>query len=223
MVQTALQGHGVPLGVAEDAGWMVAFAQSRGEPAVAATIAWCSKPDARSALVTAPSAFDRACAGLTRIDGPDACDGWLAQERALRAARHGLAGLVAWRGGCATAGPGDDGPWFARGTLAEVPPVIARGAGYVVACLRPKHDDDAPFRLSASTRWSAREVREQRDASYRDGIPLTRTEYDALARAGQALLLPHEHEWRVLAEGMDPLKSFWRFRDAGLRRRTTRG
>jgi hypothetical protein len=209
MVQTALQGHGVPLGVAEDAGWMVAFAQSRGEPAVAAAIAWCSAPDARSALVTAPSAFDRACAGLASIDVPGACDGWLAQELALRAARRGLAGLVAWRGGCATAGPGGDGPWFARGTLAVAAPVIPPEVGYVVACFRPQQDgDEAPFRLSTSTRWSGGEMREQRDASYRDGIPLTREEYDALTHAGRALLLPHEHEWRVLAKGMDPLKSF---------------
>lgn len=202
MAQAALQGHGAALGVAEDAGLMVAFAQGRGEPAVAAVLAQCATWDEGSALVTAPSAFDRAFAGVTGIRVPDARDGWLAQELALRAARRGLVGVVVWRDGYAMAGPTAQGPWFARGGPGDAPPLAAPESGYVIACLR-----EAPS-PAASRRWSADEVRAQRDASFRDGIAIARAEYDALARAGRALLLPHEQEPRVLPDGMDPLKSF---------------
>jgi hypothetical protein len=88
MVQTALQGHGAALGVAEDAAGLVVFAQACAEPALAAQLRHCAegllKPagaddlrakgrhpapsvetlDVRggSALLAAPPAIDLACA-----------------------------------------------------------------------------------------------------------------------------------------------------------------
>jgi hypothetical protein len=41
-----------------------------------------------------------------------------------------------------------------------------------------------------------------------NGIKLSRTEYNALLKAGSALLVPQAVEHFVLLEGADPLKTF---------------
>jgi len=124
MVQTSLQGHGMPLGVAEDAAKLVAFAHARGEPCIAVHLRECHRGGAydtafesqaiddarvvvldaagRSTLACAPSALDFAAAAATNLGfgitfAARARDGWLAEELALRATEHGLIGFVLWR------------------------------------------------------------------------------------------------------------------------------
>jgi hypothetical protein len=46
------------------------------------------------------------------------------------------------------------------------------------------------------------------DAWRRGGVALTRGQFEALAKAGEAVLVPVDDEHRILAEGMDPLKVF---------------
>jgi hypothetical protein len=56
--------------------------------------------------------------------------------------------------------------------------------------------------------WPAGELARQRAAWLHEGIALARAEFDALADAGRALLVPHELESRILPDGVDPLKVF---------------
>ncbi|RYY59824.1 MAG: hypothetical protein EOO24_60280, partial [Comamonadaceae bacterium] len=118
-VQTALQGHGLPLGVAAEAGALVAFAQHGGEPGVAAALRHCADhrvarfsvpapawPDesdlvmlnahGASSLAAATVALDLAlarCGQSPRESGEvlvvNALDGWLAKALVLRGARAG--------------------------------------------------------------------------------------------------------------------------------------
>lgn len=252
-VQTALQGHGMPLGVAEEAGALVAFAQDRGEPAVAAALRHCAEhrvarftipnpgqswPDqgdllvlhahSASALATAPTALDLAferCLRSPRGAGAvlmvQAQDAWLARALVLRGARKGLLTVLLWRVrdeagkpvcGYAMAGPQDGDAWYAEGPvtgqgdgLAEV---LARSAnwaplqgdGFLVACMRPDVQAAPAIPIQTDAQMATHAAQ--------NGVDLSRTEYDALLKAGNALLVPQAVEHLVLHEGADPLKSF---------------
>jgi hypothetical protein len=164
----------------------------------------------------------------------EARDPWLAAGLAQRGARHGCTTIVLWDAGpgigLALAGPDGDGTWFARGragsaveleawlagagvdgaTLAVVERIAG---GFAVAAL-PAFAAHAALRDLAApggpvaTRWEAAEVARRQAGWYREGIAVARGEYDALADAGRALLLPHADEARVLPAGADPLKVF---------------
>jgi len=219
MAYTALQGHGAALGVAEDAAALVTFAQACGERGVATLLRHCrERLDSRgSSLLAAPSAFDTACVrGSALVD--NVRDAWLARELAVRAARIGFVGLLTWsdgsRCGFAVAGPGTLGPWYACGEGA-LPPAFQADAGTVEAgfrltCLRSDLSEVNALDMLAAcgTRWSSDELAARQAAWFEQGIAIARAEFDALAVAGRTLLVPQDQESRVLAEGMDPLKSF---------------
>jgi hypothetical protein len=231
MVQTALQGHGAALGVAEDAAVLVTFAQARGDAGIATLLRHCEAGNQSSSLLAAPAALDLACAhalasgiGTTMVTAVR--DPWLAQELTLRAARRGLVGVLCWHdeagGGYAVAGPGSRGSWFACGRgpvpadfLAEIDALHAKPLpvrSFRIACVRPTEACTEGAALaalaSAETRWGSAEVDAQRAAWLQRGIAIARVEFDALAVAGRALLVPETDEPRVLADGMDPWKSF---------------
>jgi len=125
MAQTALQGHGAALGVAEDAGKLVMFSQACGEPATAALLRQCAhglvtrdvavelqhpgpghvevNAQDRSALLAAPAASDLACArahsspaGVGIAAVSRAVDAWMLSALALRCAERNVIGLVTW-------------------------------------------------------------------------------------------------------------------------------
>ncbi len=56
--------------------------------------------------------------------------------------------------------------------------------------------------------WSGTELARQRSAWLQRGVPLSRQQFDALNKAGEALLVPVAEEHRVLKDGADPLKVF---------------
>src|SRR4029453_10087138 len=126
MAQTALQGHGAALGVAEDAASLVMFSQACDGRGVSALLRQCADGrvtrDGRvdvmhrdrthvalaahgiAALVAAPAAWDLACArahatpeGIGIAVVGRATDAWLAEELALKSAERNCIGLVMWR------------------------------------------------------------------------------------------------------------------------------
>jgi len=290
MAQVALQGHGVPLGVAEDAAGLVAFAQACGEPAVdalldalaGASIApaavrrirlaqmpsaerpWhCIEAEGAAALACAPQAHDLALAqalacgvGLAAVRGSPGAE--LLKELVLRAARHGLVGLLSWHGAGTSCAAGGDAlacpdascarfAWRPRraasrlyrqllggadavafltdmadrgrqaeaiaAALAPASDPLVSGPGFVLAYLRPA-DAGIPGLVfdAAAGGWAVdrrgEELQRLRGQWPRRGVALTRREFDALARAGGALLVPKEEEHRLLPEGADPLRTF---------------
>jgi len=218
MAYTALQGHGAALGVAEDAAALVTFAQACGERGVATLLRHCHErlDSSRSSLLTAPSAFDLACVRASALV-QNVRDPWLARELAVRAARIGFVGVLSWsegtRRGFAVAGPGIRGPWYACGSGA-IPAFLgdaeAVEAGFRISCTHSDLTEAAALDALAAceTRWSSDELAARHAAWFEQGIAIARTEFDALAVAGRTVLVPHEQESRVLADGMDPLKSF---------------
>jgi hypothetical protein len=56
--------------------------------------------------------------------------------------------------------------------------------------------------------WSGTELACKRSAWLKRGVPLSRQQFDALNKAGEALLVPVAEEFRVLKDGADPLKVF---------------
>ncbi len=153
MCQNALQGQGSALGLAYDAASLAMLAQACEMPAVATLVEQaqggkltpgesiapmrgriCHVFDARtkSALLLAPSAFDMAFAGAQSNAGrigaslvTGAASPWLAAQLALRCARRGCIGWLAWcepgetangesgASGLVIAGPEGEGAWFA--------------------------------------------------------------------------------------------------------------
>lgn len=248
-LQVALQGHGMPLGVAVEAGALVAFAQHRGGPAVAVALLHCaascvtqfsvplaaqSWPDdggplslhahRASALATVPVALDLALArglsfGRGTVRLTQVRDGWLARSVVLRGARKGVLTGVLWRapGGVhawALAGPAPDGDgWYTENLQAPSGDAVAgqlidaaqltalQPEDLLVVCLQPGGvAPPAGLPLASGARLNT-------DAA-RSGVPLRRADYEALLLAGQALLVPHILEHRVLHGGADPLKTF---------------
>lgn len=256
-VQTALQGHGMPLGVAEEAGALVALAQHRGEPAVATALLHCedcrvspfmvpdparSWPDggdplvlhaySASALATAPVALDLALArslrsshGVGAVLMVKALDAWLVRSIVLRGARKGVLTVLLWRApdaagdpvcGYAVAGPQDAGAWYSEGGITghcgNIAETLARSAhwaslqgdGFLIACMRP----DAVVEGDIASPAAALSDALMAASAAHNGIKLSRTEYNALLKAGSALLVPQAVEHFVLLEGADPLKTF---------------
>jgi hypothetical protein len=56
--------------------------------------------------------------------------------------------------------------------------------------------------------WGGKELARQRSAWLQRGVPLSKQQFDALSKAGEALLVPVDEEHRVLKDGADPLKVF---------------
>ena len=105
------------------------------------------------------------------------------------------------------------GALLATGAVSETADSLsALRDGFAVACIRPQAGvpSDAPFEtlLHPDLNWRADEVLRRQAAWLRGGIALWRSEFDALANAGAALLVPESEESRLLREGADPLKVF---------------
>jgi hypothetical protein len=138
MVLVALQGHGLPLGVAVEVAPLVAFEQATGAAAIEAALRHCRDaalaavlPDpeflsargtrhlnglGRSSLNSAALAADVAIEQALRsrtseaaVDVANACDPWLVRSVVRRCARRGLLALLVWRDG-ASAGFSAAGP-----------------------------------------------------------------------------------------------------------------
>ena len=59
-----------------------------------------------------------------------------------------------------------------------------------------------------ATIWPGGDFRQRCEAWLRRGIELPVSQFDALAAAGGALLVPQASEHLILNEGADPLKTF---------------
>lgn len=256
MVQNAVQGHGLPLGVAAIAADLVVFAQAfdrraldvvlahcrghafgRGAPLPAVTSAAGVTIDAGgcSALRAATDAMDRALIRSGVVQVRNCLDAWLLAALPLRVAEQRHFGLLVWRDSAqdtpdqdrfALAGPGVDGPWYARGRLSDAPMLVAMldgslasAADFALICTEPGSalsrvaTDGLAGLLHASRAptldaMNSRQLAARYDAWRRRGVSLTRAQFDALAKAGEAVLVPVDDEHRILAEGMDPLKVF---------------
>lgn len=183
MVQTALQGHGVALGVAEDAAGLVTFAQACGQRAVATLLRQCAQSHVagsrtgivrrgeshvvfacreQSALPAAPDACDLASvaaqtsrAGIGVSLAIDAIDASLVAELPLRAAQRGLVGVLMW------AAWEHDQPRYGVAVAGPEPDgawfasaPLANHANGHAALVAVHHDNDAM--ASAVAGWAAR-------------------------------------------------------------------
>jgi len=187
-----------------------------------------------SALATAPWSADlaiEAClAGGTVpfvVRVANTPDAWLVRSLVQRCARRGLVAVLLWRAGGESgrvaAGPQGATCWFAE--TAGLPQAGADEStradldsafeGYVLACARaPGCGPQEQLALLAAAGWStgsvtpAREFDALRRQWEREGIPISRRDFEALERAGAALLVPQAREHLVLPAGGDPLKTF---------------
>src|SRR5688572_1463843 len=135
--------------------------------------------------------------------------------------------------GFTAAGPDDAGPWFVEAelpalarlhaafssdeivrTLSDLASTLSTDT-FLVICI--KDGAMASFeRLFETLRGDAAVRRaftgtalaRQRLAWQQCGVPLSRGQFDALAKAGETLLVPIDEEYRVLKNGVDPLKVF---------------
>jgi hypothetical protein len=94
------------------------------------------------------------------------------------------------------------------------------GSGFLIVCITPPSASEAAklfdvltasllAGLPSSRRvWSGTELASRRTAWLQRGVVLSRRQFDALSKAGEALLVPVEEEHRVLKDGADPLKVF---------------
>jgi hypothetical protein len=165
----------------------------------------------------------------------NALDAGLLAGLPLRVAEHRHIGLLVWRASpqdapdqhrFALAGPGMGGAWYARGQLKDAPMLVelldgwpASEAAFALLCTEPGSAapqaaldalaglHDAP-RAPTIDAMNSRQLHARYDAWRRRGVSLTRAQFDALAKAGEAVLVPVDEEHRILAEGMDPLKVF---------------
>jgi hypothetical protein len=193
-IHTALQGHGAPWGVAEEAAAIVAFAHACGEPALAAMLAQCKaglapkgyamtpvregqgwQLDARgmAAMLAAPGALDLACATREQVVVTNVAGAAMLGQLEARGAERGLAALVQ----CAP-----DAGRFSIAILGE--------AGERVASRRTA-------------------LRNRMDAWQREGLTIAVSDYEALNRAAATLLVPVSEVPRLRpGEESDPLKVF---------------
>ena len=256
-VQIALQGHGMPLGVAEEAGALVSITQQLGEPAVMVALDHCANyrvspftvPDTElswpveggplilqahraSSLASAPSAMDLAIErclhsklGAGAVLMVQAQDAWVARAVVLRGARKGLLSVFLWRApdlngqdvsGYSMAGPQLEGVWYSEGSLNGSSDTIVQSLaasinwtplqddGYLVICMRP--DSHGQHEIASSSHFKS-EV-QMAVHSAQNGVSVNRSDYNALLKAGSALLVPETLEHLILNQGADPLKSF---------------
>lgn len=165
-------------------------------------------------------AHDGAQAGLS-VAGPSDEGPWYV-EAALPAPAALHAAL------CASSDP--DGvraaldPLQSAGRIAEAvaPNVQATHVGdsFLVLCIKPAAASEAArwfdvLTASASAgsnalrrAWRGAELASQRNAWLQCGVSLSQRQFDALNKAGDALLVPVAEEHRVLKDGADPLKVF---------------
>jgi hypothetical protein len=94
------------------------------------------------------------------------------------------------------------------------------GTGFLIVCIKQPSTSEAAKLFDALTAscgagfppfgrvWNGPELARQRSAWLQRGVRLSRQQFDALNKAGEALLVPVEEEHRVLKDGADPLKVF---------------
>lgn len=222
-IHSALQAHGAPWGVAEDAAGIVSFAHARGEPALAAFLAQCEQGlvpvsaamtpvregagwtlDARgsAALVAAPAALDLACAhpGMP-VTVRQAAGAAMLGHLALRCAERGHFGLVRWNGGHAAAGVDADGPWYAHGSGEPPAAHIAAPAPgeFTIVCL-PE---------GARSGWQGESMVPRLTAWQQQGLVIRMDTLKALEAAAAKLFVPVADVPRLRPnEESDPLKVF---------------
>ena len=135
--------------------------------------------------------------------------------------------------GFAAAGPDDAGPWFVEADSPtparlhdafcsdELVRALSDRAGtlaantFLVICIKDGAMASSErlfeaLRGGAAIRraFTGTALARVRLAWLQDGVTLTRRQFDALAKAGETLLVPIEEEHRVLKDGVDPLKVF---------------
>jgi len=192
----------------------------------------------RSALATAAASADLAieavlAGGRQRcaVRVANAADPWLVRSLVQRCARRGLVAMLVWRAGSESglvaAGPQGAHGWFAE--AAAIPaqlPATASAAGEwpvldpafegcVLACGPATQDGPhaqieglAGIDCSGLHVIPSGELQAMRHRWEREGVPISRRDFDALERAGASLLVPQAREHLVLREGADPLKTF---------------
>ena len=192
-VHTAMQGHGAPWGVAEEAAAIVAFAHACGEPALAAMLAQCQsglapngyamtptrdregwRLDARgmAAILAAPAALDLACATREPVAVTNATGAAMLGQLEWRFAERGLVGLVKYA---------HEGGGFSLAGRCEAAEAARVGTA----------------------------LRNRMDAWQREGLTIAATELAELNRAAAALLVPVVDVPRLRpGEESDPLKMF---------------
>jgi hypothetical protein len=161
---------------------------------------------------------------------------FLLGEAALRAAERGLLGLVVWRDdpletgrariGFSLAGPGAAGPWYAFAPTSDpaavhavaeaLSPAASQAAerlepgSFAVVCMRPPpgvNCEGIAGKMDLS--WNGAELARRRAAWPREGLTITREQYDSLNRAAAALWVPEQEEQRLRPnESTDALKVF---------------
>ena len=235
-IHTALQARGAALGVAEAAANMVVFAQACGQDAVGELLPGLAS--GTGALLAAPAALDLACArALASPQGfgfdvvVKAQGLFILGEAALRAAERGLLGLVIWKEatgetGYALAGPSEVGPWYAFSERTEAAAVLAAAkalspeagrvvaslapASFAIVCIRPQSDvncESVAGKMDIS--WNSAELARRRASWPREGLSITRVQFDALSQAAAALWVPEREEHRLRPnESTDALKVF---------------
>lgn len=98
--------------------------------------------------------------------------------------------------------------------IALVPEQQASEPGCILAYLTPRDGltssaiSAAIAELGPATHWRGDELAQRQEDWMRRGIILTRAQFDALAQAGNSLLVPDIDEHRLLPEGTNPLKTF---------------
>jgi hypothetical protein len=86
--------------------------------------------------------------------------------------------------------------------------------GYVLIYFKPGNEtassliSNALAEFGPAIHWRGSELDERRENWLRKGITITRAQFDALAQAGNTLLVPELDEPRLLPEGINPLKTF---------------
>lgn len=185
--------------------------------------------------LAAARAADPTCA-LAQVVVRDVLTPALAAPGLLRCARLGLLALMAWaeetdgstRRGWSAAGPGPEGPWLVTVPQGDPPAmVLARlgGAGlsepapgsFMLWCgqLQGGGETKALFDAAGRAEGAAgtvvldsRGLHEHILQAQRSGVAIDVAVLGRLTAAGAAVLVPHEHEHRVLDPGFDPLKAF---------------
>jgi hypothetical protein len=183
------------------------------------------------AALAADVAMDRVFASnaaLAKVRVTNARDPRMVRTLVQRCATRGLAAALLCRSAgetaLAAAGPQGEGSWLAFASLparemdqlardvAEV--LLTMADGFLLLCARPAstqprdHLRQLTGGLGVVPFMQVPEVARMHFRWHREGVAITRREFDALQEAGAAILVPQPQEHLVLHEGADPLKSF---------------